>query len=234
MTLGHIIDWFTARSQWHGSSGIPHRLSEHLWVSLVSVVIACAVALPIGILLGHLRRGGVIAQNLANVGRAIPSFAILIVAVPIVGIGFRPAELALTALAIPPILTNAYVGMIGVDEDVRDAARGMGMNGWQAVWRAELPLALPLLLAGVRTATFQIIATATLAALVAAGGLGEFILEGIQLRDNVELICGSLLVIALAGSVEALFAVLERLVVAAPIRHPIRSTNQLEAPIHAT
>ena len=162
---------------------------------------------------------------MANIGRAIPSLAILIIAVPIVGIGPRPAEVAMIALAIPPLLTNAYVGMTNVDEDIRDAARGLGMNGWQAVWRAELPNALPLVLAGLRTASFQVIATATLAAEVASGGLGQYITQGLAVRDDVQVVCGSLLVVGLAVGVEILIAGLQRLVVPAPLRNPSRYTT---------
>ena len=231
-----VVDWFSASAHWHGTNGIPHRLTEHVTISATSLVVAAVVALPIGVTLGHLRKGGLLAQNLANVGRAVPSLAILIIAVPLVGIGARPAELALIALAIPPMLTNAYVSMESVDDDVREAARGMGMTGWEAVWRAELPLAMPLLLAGVRTAAFQIIATATLAAIVASGGLGQFITEGIEVHSNAELMSGSLLVIGLAVVVELLFAGLQRLIIPAAVRNPIRSItdNPLEATINAT
>lgn len=236
LSVGAVWRWFGASSHWTGANGIPNRLREHVTISATSLVVAVVIALPIGILLGHYRRGGLLAQNLANIGRAIPSLAILIIAVPIVGIGARPAELALIALAVPPILTNAYVGMAGVDDDVRDAARGMGMSAPQAIVRAEMPLALPLILAGIRTAAFQIIATATLAAIVASGGLGQFITEGIEVRDNVELVCGSILVVGLAVLVEVLFAGLQRLVVPAAVRNPIRSItdHQLEESIHAT
>lgn len=213
-----LLDWFNDRHHWRGANGIPHRLFQHLSICGIALLVAVVVAVPIGVVLGHLRRGGLVAQNVANLGRAIPSLAILIIAVPFLGIGSRPAELALIALAIPPLLTNTYVGMAGVDDDVRDATRGLGMTGWQAVRRAELPLALPLVLAGLRTASFQVVATATLAAVVASGGLGQFITEGIELRDNAELVGGSLLVVALAIAVEGLIALLARLVVPAPLR----------------
>jgi osmoprotectant transport system permease protein len=185
---------------------------------------------PVGIVLGHLRRGGLVAQNIANLGRAVPSLAILIIAVPIVGIGSKPAEVAMIALAVPPLLTNTYVGMIGVDPDVRDAARGLGMSAWQAVWRAELPLALPLVLAGLRTAAFQVIATTTLAAEVASGGLGQFITQGLAVRDNVQVVCGSLLVVGLAVVVEVLIAGMQRVLVPSPLRTRTRysTDEQLE------
>jgi osmoprotectant transport system permease protein len=236
VTVGSIVDWFRDPAHWHGPDGIPHRLAQHLSICGIALFVALAIALPVGIVLGHYRRGGLIAQNVANIGRAVPSLAILIIAVPFVGIGARPAELALIALAIPPLLTNAYVGMANVDPDVRDAARGMGMTAPQAIRRAELPLALPLIMAGVRTATFQVIATATLAAVVASGGLGQFITVGIEVRDNVELVCGSLMVVALAVAAEVLIAGLQRLIVPISSKNPIRSTSddQPEGSIHAT
>jgi len=181
--------------------------------------------------LGHLRRGGLIAQNLANMGRAVPSLAILIIAVPFLGIGARPAELALVALAIPPLLTNTYVGMAEVDDDVREAARGMGMTATQMIVRAELPLALPFIMAGLRTATFNVIATATLAAEIASGGLGQFISTGLEVNDSVEIVCGAMLVVALALIAEGALATLQRVTAPAPLRHHRRSRttpDQLE------
>lgn len=236
VTLQSIADWFRDPVHWHGSDGIPHRLAQHLSICGISLLVALAVALPVGIVLGHYRKGGLIAQNVANIGRAVPSLAILIIAVPFVGIGARPAELALVALAIPPVLTNAYVGMANVDPDVRDAAQGMGMTPFQAIRRAELPLALPLIMAGIRTATFQVIATATLAAVVASGGLGQFITVGIEVRDNVELVCGSLMVVGLAVTAELLIAGLQRLIIPTPVQSPIRSSpdDQPEGSTHAS
>jgi osmoprotectant transport system permease protein len=230
VTIRAVFNWFDDRHHWSGYNGIPTRLAQHLSICAVSLLVACAIALPVGVALGHWRRGGLIAQNVANLGRAIPSLAILIIAVPIVGIGPRPAEVAMIALAIPPLLTNTYVGMVSVDDDIRDAARGLGMNAWQAVWRAELPNALPLILAGLNTASFQVIATATLAAEVASGGLGQFITQGLAVRDDVQVVCGSLLVVGLAVGVEILIAGLQRLVVPAPLRNPTRYTTdpQLE------
>jgi len=231
VSLSSIVSWFGDAQHWRGSDGIPHRLAQHLSICAVSLLIALAVALPIGIVLGHLRRGGLIAQNLANMGRAVPSLAILIIAVPFLGIGARPAELALVALAIPPLLTNTYVGMAEVDDDVREAARGMGMTAPQMIVRAELPLALPFIMAGLRTATFNVIATATLAAEIASGGLGQFISTGLEVNDSVEIVCGAMLVVALALIAEGALATLQRVTAPAPLRHHRRSRttpDQLE------
>lgn len=207
-----VVGWFTTAAHWRGENGIPHRLSEHLLLSVVCVLVAAAVALPIGVGLGHVGRGGAVAVNLANVGRAIPSFAILVLATEMVGIGVRPAFVALVALALPPMVTNAYVGVRGVDPEVREAARGMGMTGAQVLGRVELPLSLPLVLAGVRTAAVQVVATATLAALVAWGGLGRYIVDGLAQRDFVQVFAGAVLVAAVATLTEVALAALERAV----------------------
>lgn len=230
-----ISAWFRDPVHWHGAGGIPHRLSEHLVLCAISLAVAVVIALPTGIILGHAHRGGTLAQNIANIGRAVPSLAILIIAVPIVGIGARPAELALILLAIPPLLTNTYVGMVGVDADVRDAARGVGMTARQTIRIVEIPLALPLILAGVRTAAFQVVATATLAAVVASGGLGRYIVDGLAVRDDTQVVCGSLLVLGLALSVEFIVAGLQRTLVPAPLRVSKRATTdeKLEESIHA-
>jgi osmoprotectant transport system permease protein len=187
-------------------------------MSVASVLVAAAVALPVGIWLGHTGRGGALAINVSNVGRAIPSFAILVIAAQMIGIGWRPAFVALVALAIPPMVTNSYVGMREVDADVREAARGMGMSSRESLWRVELPVALPLVMAGVRTAAVQVVATATIAALVAWGGLGRFIVDGIAQRDYVQVFAGAVLVGALSIVTELGLAGVQRLVVPKGLR----------------
>ena len=224
LSLAAVARWFADGAHWRGTDGLLHRLSEHLVLSAVPIVIGCAIAIPVGLVLGHLGRGGAVALNVANVGRAVPSLAILVVAVPFVGIGAKPAYVALVALAVPPILTNTYVAMRQVDPQIKDAARGMGMTGRQMVTRVEVRLALPLILAGVRTSTFQVIATATLAAEVAAGGLGRLIVDGLAVRDDTQVFAGALAVATLALLVEALFAGLQRALVPATLRTRRSST----------
>src|SRR5207237_10657892 len=141
------------------------------------------IALPIGIALGHLRRGGIVAINVANVGRAVPSFALLVIAFELVGLGWPPAFIALVALGIPPMVTNSYIGMGEVDADIREAARGMGMRERAVLFCVELPIALPFVMAGIRTSAVNVVATATLAALVGWGGVGSFICERLSQRD---------------------------------------------------
>ena len=206
-----VFDWFSTGEHWSGSTGVPARVFEHVQMSFGAVAVAALVALPIGLYIGHTRKGAFLAVSIANLGRAIPSFAILALAVPFLGIGFKPTLVTLVALAIPPILTNTYVGVEGVDSDTVEAARGMGMAERQILTRLELPLAVPLMLAGLRTAAVQVVATATLAALIGWGGLGRFIIDGFATGDRTEIVAGAVLVAALAIVTELLFGLIERL-----------------------
>lgn len=178
--LGEAWTWLTTGANWSGESGAGHRLGEHLYVSGVSLALACAIALPVALYLGHIGKGGALAVNLSNVGRAIPVFAVLALFMvsPLRNAGYVPTIIALVLFAVPPLLTNAYVGMTEVDRSVAEAARGMGMSGGQLFVRVELPLAYPLIMTGLRSAAVQVIATATIAAMVGQGGLGRIITAG--------------------------------------------------------
>ena len=216
--LSQAIQWFTDPMRWSGEAGIPNRLLEHVITSGVAVAIAAAVAIPLGLLIGHTRRGAFVAVSVANLGRAVPSFGLIVLFVLVFGLGLgypeelRPAVLfAMVLLAIPPILVNTYVGVQAVDPDAIEAARGMGMTEWQLLVGVEVPVALPVIIAGLRTAAVQVVATATLAALVAGGGLGRFIIDGLAVRDLPELFGGAILVALLAIATELLFAGIERL-----------------------
>jgi osmoprotectant transport system permease protein len=219
-----VVTWFTTADHWRGDFGVPHRLVEHVAMSAAAIVAATVIALPIGIWLGHRGKGGALAINLANVGRALPSLAILALFQQAFGLrgwpgfGARPAFVALVALAVPPLVTNAYVGMRGVDRDVVEAARGMGMTGGELLWRVEVPIAMPLLLAGLRTAAVQVVATATLAAVTAWGGLGRFIVDGFGQQDNAQIVAGAILVGLLALVTELGLAWLQRAVVSDGLR----------------
>jgi len=224
--LADVVRWFTTAAHWQGTNGIPHRLSEHLFMSAAAMVAAGAVAVPAGIGLGHANRFGGLIINLANVGRAVPSFAILVVAVQIVGIGALPAFCALVALAVPPMVTNSFIGIRDVDPDVRESARGMGMNGRQVLGRVELPIAVPFVMAGVRTAAVEVVATATIAALVAWGGLGRYVIDGLAQRDFVQVFAGALLVAGLAVLTEVVLAGVQRLLVPAGLRRQVSDKNE--------
>ena len=211
--LSDLVRWLTAPEQWSGSSGIPARTVQHLWYSLVATAIAVVIALPIGVVIGHIGRGGLVAINLSNLGRALPSLGIIILVFTLVGFGVVPVLVALTALAVPPIVTNSYVGMRSVDRDVREAAEGMGMTGWQVLWRVELPVAMPLIMAGIRTSTVQVVATATLAAFVGLGGLGRYLIDGFAQRDLPQVLGGAVLVAVLSLITELALGRVQTLVV---------------------
>jgi osmoprotectant transport system permease protein len=207
-TLSAAWAWLTSASHWSGSDGIGNRLAEHLVLTVACLAISCAVALPLALVLGHLGRGGALAVNISNAGRAVPTFAVLVLLLltPLGAYGQWPTIIALVLFAIPPLLTNAYVGMRGVDPDVVRAARGMGMTGRQQLRRVELPLALPLIMTGVRVAAVQLVATATLAALVGGGGLGRIITAGFNLASTPQVLAGAVLVAVFALLIEGVFA----------------------------
>jgi osmoprotectant transport system permease protein len=209
--LADVVDWFTDPAHWQGSGGIPTRLVEHLGLTAAALGLACALAVPLALWLGHLGRGGPLAVNLANIGRAVPTFAVLVLlAIGPLGFGPQATIAALVLFAVPPILTNGYVGMREVDRDVVEAARAVGLSPLQVVRTVELPLAVPLLLNGIRLAAVQVVATATIAALVAGGGLGNIILLGFGTQDQAAVVAGALLVAAFALATELLFAALRR------------------------
>ncbi|OLD10371.1 MAG: ABC transporter permease [Chloroflexi bacterium 13_1_40CM_3_70_6] len=213
--IGDVARWFADPANWQGSHGIPVRVAEHLELSGLAVAVGILAAVPLALYLGHVGRGGFIAINIANIGRALPSLALLAFALPLafslgLGLGFWPTLLALVPLAIPPILTNTFVAVRGVDRDVVEAARGMGLSEAQILRSIEVPLGLPLMLAGIRTAAVNVVATATLGALVAGGALGRFIVDGLALQEYDQLFAGALLVALLAIATEFSFAALER------------------------
>jgi osmoprotectant transport system permease protein len=222
-----VLHWFLDGAHWQGDAGIPHRTFEHLAMSGASVAVAALIALPVGIAIGHYGRGGILAINISNIGRAVPSFAVLVIAVELFGIGALPAFIALVALAIPPMVTNSYIGMREVDADVREAARGMGMRERAVLLRVELPIALPLIMAGIRTSAVNVVATATLAALVAWGGLGRFIIDGYGLQDYPMLFAGAIMVAILSLIVEFSLAGVQRLTTPAGLR-PSKPTRKEE------
>lgn len=210
-TLELALRWLNDPLHWQGVDGVPYRTGEHLAISALAVLLAAVVAVPVGLWLGHTGRGGGTTVVLSNVSRAIPTLALLtIFAATPIGFGNRATVVALAVFAVPPLLTNTYVGMRGVDLEVREAARGMGMTGGQVLRRVELPLALPLVAAGFRTAAVQVVATATLAALVGGGGLGTIINLGFGLQDPGQILAGGLLVAALAVLVELSLGLAQR------------------------
>jgi osmoprotectant transport system permease protein len=217
-TINDVIRWFLDPAHWSGSEGIPIRLAQHVQLSAESVAIGALIALPTGILLGHYGRFGTLAINISNVGRAVPSFGILVITVQLFGLGDLPIIISLTALAIPPMVTNTYVALREVYADIKEAARGMGYREFAQILRVELPLAVPLIMAGVRTSAVQVVATATLAALIAGGGFGRYVIDGLSQQNYAMLVAGAILVALLALATELALAAAERLLVPRGIR----------------
>ena len=204
-----VWSYLTTADNWTGSLGIRTLFVEHVWMSLLAIGIAFAIAFPVALAIGHRRKAEFLVVSISNAGRAIPSLAILAFLVPFsirlgLGIGFWPMMVALVALAVPPLVTNTYIGIQEVDPDIVEAARGMGMTERRVLWGIEVPLAVPLIVAGLRIATLTVIATATLAALVGWGGLGRLIVDGFAVQNRPKIFAGALLVAALAIGVDLL------------------------------
>ncbi|MEU4396459.1 ABC transporter permease [Kribbella sp. NPDC023855] len=209
-----MLDFLTDPVNWSGAEGIGNRILQHIWYTFLSLGLAALVAFPVGVVIGHTRRGAFLAINLGNAARALPTLGLLTLVVLLMGrIGVLPVLIALVVLGIPPILTSTYAGIAGVDPDTVDAARGMGMTGGEILRKVELPIALPLIISGLRSATLQIVSTATIAALVALGGLGRYVVDGLSLRDFPQMLTGAVLVALLAVGLDLLFALLARLTV---------------------
>jgi len=223
-----VFDWFTTSTNWSGSQGIPQLFWHQLELSAVVVGTALALGGGLGVILGHTGRGGLVAVNAANAFRAVPTLALLTLlaiqpAISLKWNGFLASWLALTALAIPPVLTNTYVGMREVDADVRDAAKAMGLTGSQVLRRVEAPLAAPFVMAGVRTAAIEVVATSTLAAYVSFTDLGTYVISGLNTNNTVVAFSGAILVAVMAGMVAGVLGLLTRALTPLPLRRHVRS-----------
>jgi osmoprotectant transport system permease protein len=215
--IQEVVAWLTDPAHWTGPDGIPIRLWEHLTLSIAAVVVALIVALPIGLYIGHTRRGEVIAINLANIARAIPSYAVMVMALPLTlaldprnGLTTYPILIAMILLAIVPILVNAAAGVRDIDPELVEAARGMGLREGEILRQVELPLALPVIVGGVRTSAVQVVATVTLGAILGYGGLGRYLVDGMARREYDRLWAGVVLVALLSIATELALALLER------------------------
>lgn len=210
MIIGQAFGWVFDPANYTGFDPIPARLWEHVWITLLAVAIAAVIAVPIGYLIGHTGRARGLAIALSGGVRALPTLGVLSLFGLLLGIGLQAPLLALVILAVPSVLAGAYAGIEAVDPVTIDAAKAQGMTGWQVLWKVEIPLGLPLLIGGVRSAVLQVVATATLAAYVGAGGLGGYFFLGLKTQDYAEMLGASVLVIALAIAFEIVFAALQR------------------------
>lgn len=213
-------------ANWQGPTGIGARILQHLWYSLLAVAGAAVIAVPIGLAIGHFRRGEIVVVGAVNALRSLPTLGVLTLLVLLLGLGLVPPILALVLLGIPPLLAGAYAGVANVDRQVVDAAEAMGMTTRQVLLRVEVPNALPLILGGLRSATLQVIATATVAAYVNLGGLGRYIFDGLALRSYDRVLVGALLVAALALIVDGLLA--------AAVWASVPGTGRLRRPVAIT
>ena len=210
--------WLLSAQQWHGPHGIPVRLAQHLAYTGIALGVAIVIALPAGLVMGHLRRGGFAVVTLANFGRALPTLGLLVLLFVLTSGSAAAWLVPLAFLAIPPILVNTYEGVLGVDPELADAARGMGMTEWQILFKVELPVASPLILLGLRISAIQVVATATIAAYISLGGLGRYIIDGLA-RDQYNVVAGGAAVIVLlALAVQAVFLLLRWLIVPVGLR----------------
>jgi osmoprotectant transport system permease protein len=223
--LTYAWDWLKSTQQWQGHDGIPIRVLEHLYYSGLSLLIAALIAVPLGLVIGHYGRGGFVVVNIANIWRAIPTLGLLILVVVLLGLGVLAWLIPLVALAIPPILVNTYEGVVGVDPELKDSARGMGMTDWQLLCKVEVPVAMPLIMLGLRTSAIFVVATATIAAEIGVGGLGRFIIDGLAANNYGEVAGGAAVIVVLALVVQAAFVGLRRLVVPRGLRLQARSSR---------
>lgn len=212
------IAWILDPANWTGAGSIPERIVQHLAISAAVLAISALIALPIGVFVGHTGRGKEFAVTVSGGLRALPTLGLLSLLGLSLGIGLQAPIIALVILALPPLLAGAYAGLESVDRRTIDAARAMGMREGQIVGKIEVPLGMPIIVGGIRSATLQIIATATLAAYLADFGLGRYIFAGLKTRDYAEMLGGSILVILLALVIDGVFAITQRLVVPAGVR----------------
>jgi osmoprotectant transport system permease protein len=216
--LNFVNAFFSDSAHWQGYDGIPQRFWEHVQYSVLALALAAAIGLPVGLLTGHTGSGGNALAFIANAARALPSFGLLVLAVLLIGFGLLPVMIPLVVLAIPPVLVTTYEAVRSVDPAPVDAARGMGMHESRILFQVELPVALPLILSGLRSAAIQIVSTATIAAYVSLGGLGRYIIDGLYQRDYEKVVGGATLVAILALATLALFWAAGRLAVSPGVR----------------
>jgi osmoprotectant transport system permease protein len=204
--LSDALSYIFTAANWGGNAGLAARIGEHLEYTVIAVAVAAVIAIPVGMIIGHTGRGTFLVVTGVNALRALPTLGVLLLGVLLWGLGLLPPTLALMLLAIPPLLAGTYAGIANVEPDVVDAARSMGMTETRVLLRVEVPNALPLILGGLRSATLQVVATATVAAYASLGGLGRYLIDGIKLRQFYIALVGALLVTVLALLLDAVLA----------------------------
>ncbi|GGE92757.1 ABC transporter permease [Mycetocola zhadangensis] len=216
------IGWILDPSHWTGPDGIPNRILEHLGYTTITVLIATAIAVTLGLYIGHTGRLRGLVVGVTGALRALPTLGLLVYLAVLFGLGIRfallPTIIVLVVLAIPPLLAGAYSGVQSVDGRTVDAARSMGMTEWQILWKVEVPLALPLIIGGIRSAVLQVVATATVAAYISLGGLGRYIIDALPVRDYTKVLVGALLVTILALVLDGILIFCQRLTIPAGVR----------------
>jgi osmoprotectant transport system permease protein len=222
-SVSSIFSYLSTAANWEGPSGFLHRLFQHLGYSGLTLALAVVVALPLGMFIGHTRRGGNSLTLISDASRALPTLGLLIVFAMVIGVGLEAAIIPLLFLAIPSILVNTDLGIRSVDATVVDAAHGMGMRPFAVLLKVEVPLALPLIILGLRTATLQVVATATIAAYVGLGGLGRYIIDGEASANFTELGAGAVVVACLAIATEGVFQLAQRFIVSPGVRQHAES-----------
>ncbi|NUW35001.1 ABC transporter permease subunit [Nonomuraea sp. SMC257] len=221
--MSWLSDFFGDPANWSGPDGIPARLLEHLEFSALALALAMLVAIPLGLLIGHTGRGGVIVVISANLARALPTLGLLVLFVLLLGTAsILPVIIPLVLLAIPPILVNTFEGIRGVDPELRDAAYGMGLTGGQVLGRVLVPVALPLILLGLRLSAIQVVATTTVAAYTGLGGLGRFVIDGFATKDYASVVGGSVLIVLFALAVQLVFTLLQRTTVSPGVSRRVK------------
>ena len=226
-SLQQMWDYLHTSGAWHGRNGLPALAWAHIQLSVAAVLLSAVAAVPIAVVLGHFNRGGIVATSIVNIGRAIPSYAIMALIFPFAlrygfGLGFWPTMVALVLLAVPPIFTNTFTGIRDVPEPTREAARGMGMRGGELLRKVEVPVAMPLILTGIRVSAVQVVATATLGALVGYRDLGTVVITGYTSSNKGPMLAGAIAVAALALLTDGMFALAERWLIA--WRRPVGRT----------
>jgi osmoprotectant transport system permease protein len=220
-----LLNWFGDPAHWRGADGIPTRLLQHLGYTLLALVIALVIALPLGLYVGHTGRGGVLLVGAGNTIRALPTLGLVTFLFLIFTESETATIIGLVVLAVPPILAGTYAGLQATDKGVVDAAEGIGMTGWQQLWKVEVPISLPLVLGGIRNAVLQLVATAAVAAYVGLGGLGRFLLDGLAVLDYAQVVAGAILTTLLAIAADLILAAGQRALVPKGVRLAAAATS---------